>query len=66
MAVFNSKDFTGPNTLRIRNMIAARLGVAPPATSQQCTDYVTSVLQRETKAYEDDAARAAINNSEPD
>lgn len=66
MSIFSSKDFTAANSTRIRNMIAARTSVPAPATLQQVTDFVTAFLQRETKAYEDDVARAAVNNAVPD
>lgn len=66
MAVFSSKDFTAPNTLRIRNMIAAKLGVSAPATAQQCTDFVTADLQLATREYEQAVQRAAIVVADPD
>lgn len=66
MAVFSSKDFTAPNTLRIRNMIAAKLGVPAPATAQQCSDFVTADLQLTTREHEAGVQRAAIVVAAPD
>jgi hypothetical protein len=66
MAVFSSKDFSGANTTRIRNMIAARTGVPAPATPQQCSDYVTRVLQQDTREHEQEVQRAAIVVTDPE
>ncbi len=60
MAVFSSKDFSADNTLRIRNMVAAKLGVAAPATAQQCTDFLSYLLSETTKEHERDAGQAAV------
>lgn len=66
MAIISSKDFSAPDTTRIRNMVAGRMGVPAPATQQQTSDYITRLLKRDTKDWEDSVARAAINNTEPD
>lgn len=66
MAIFSSKDFTGADTTRIRNMIAGILEVAAPATNQQCIDFVTTYLKLTTSEYEEGVQRAAISVSDPD
>lgn len=66
MAIFSSKDFTAPNTTRIRTAIAWKLGVPSPATVQQCSDFVTRQLQVFTREYEEGLARAAVSVTDPD
>lgn len=66
MAVFSTKDFTAPNTLRIRNMIAAKLGVAAPATAQQRSDFLTADVQVQTREWEAAQQRAAVVVADPD
>ena len=66
MAIFVSKDFDSAGTARIRDAIAGILGVAAPATNQQCIDFVTTYLKLTTSEYEEGVQRAAISVSDPD
>ena len=61
MTIFTTKDWSVAKTIKIRDGVQKKLGLAAPATDVEISNHLDDVLRREvrTKVFDDNFATAA-------